>query len=190
VVDRAVWINALGRHSKARAMLEERLREAPDDGLAHYRLGSMLARGRRQWEEGIVHLRRAAELTPEQPLVWNDLGMALQCAGHAADGLAAFAREAELSNEFGAWMNVALSCLTLKRACEARDAAQHAQAIDPNDPLLNFLLSVCARRDGDDVEADQFLLRAERALQKLPPTTRKSLEDAGLDVIKEARRSR
>jgi hypothetical protein len=32
VVDRAVWIDALGRHDKGRAMLEERLREAPDDG--------------------------------------------------------------------------------------------------------------------------------------------------------------
>jgi hypothetical protein len=50
-----------------------------------------------------------------------------------------------------------MSCLTLGRASDAHNAARLAQAIDGNDPILLFLLSVCARREGDALAAEQFL---------------------------------
>jgi hypothetical protein len=49
------------------------------------------------------------------------------------------------------------------------------------------LLTVFARRDGDEVEAERLLAEAERALQRLPPDQLKHIEDATPKIVEEAR---
>jgi tetratricopeptide (TPR) repeat protein len=184
--DHARWLCAFGRYGKCCDMLARHLGNNPDDGEVHFLLGGVLTNHVKQPERGIVHLRRAAQLAPDRPEVWNELGITLLSHGESVEGAAAFRREAELSDEFGAWMNVALVALDNGLIGDARGAAACAQKHDAHDPVLLFLLTVCARRDQNDAEAMTLLRQAEQALRRMPADI-KSIEGAFSKIIAEAR---
>ena len=92
-----------------------------------------------------------------------------------------------LADDFGAWMNLATPSLSSGDTQTARDAASRAQRQDADDPVLLFLLTVLARREKNQPDAERLLAQAERALRRLPAAPRDAI--ATLALVKEARHS-
>jgi len=184
--DHAQWLCAFGRYSKASAIVQKYLQENPEDWAAHCALGQMLCDLAREPGNSITHFQRAAELVPENADVWNALGIAYGCLGDGVNACAAFKREARLTDDFGAWMNLAISSLTVGDTGTARGAATRAQS-QSTDPLLLFLLTVIAQREKNEADAKRLLAQAERALRGMPAATKDAL--ATLPLVEEARRS-
>jgi Tfp pilus assembly protein PilF len=187
VIDHARWLCAFGRYGRASALLEKHLEHSPDDGAAHASLGQMLSEFLKQPRRALEHLRQAADLIPDNPHVWNVLGITLGILDESIEACKAFKREASLTDEFGAWMNVAMTALESGDMGEARGAANRALLQDPQEPLLLFLLTVLSQRDHDEKEANRLLALAEQALRRIPSETRIQLES--LLVVQEARAS-
>ncbi|TNF89191.1 MAG: hypothetical protein EP301_03505 [Gammaproteobacteria bacterium] len=184
--DHARWLCAFGRYSKGGEILERHLQENPDDWAAHFSLGQMLCDLAKEPLESIPHFQCAAKLVPENADVWNALGIAYGSLCDYDNACAAFKREAMLTDDFGAWMNLAMMSLNNGDTQTARDAASRAQR-QSTDPLLLFLLTVLARREENQADAERLLAQAERALRRIPAATRDGF--ATLALVKEARRS-
>ena len=184
--DHARWLCAFGRYSKGEEILERYLQENPEDWEAHCLLAQMLRDLAKEPGKSIPHFQSAAELVPENAHVWNALGMTYGYLGDEVNACAAFKREAMLADDFGAWMNVAMMSLSIGDTQTARDAASRAQRQD-TDPILLFLLTALARREGNKVGAERLLAEAERALRTMPAEKRDAI--ATLDLVKEARHS-
>lgn len=186
-IDHARWLCAFGRYAKGEAILERYLQENPEDWEAHCLLAQMLRDLAKDPSKSIPHFQCAAELVPENAHVWNALGQTYGCLGDHVNACAAFKREAMLADDFGAWMNLAMTSLSSGDTQTARDAASRAHRQDTDDPLLLFLLTVLARREENRADAERLLAQAERALRRLPAAPRNAL--ATLALVKEARRS-
>jgi tetratricopeptide (TPR) repeat protein len=185
-VDHARWLCVFGRYKKGRAILERYLQENPEDWEAHLALGLMLRDLAKEPLKSVPHFQRSATLAPENADVWNALGITYGSLCDYLNACAAFKREAMLTDDFGAWMNLAIMSLASGDTHTARDAASRAQR-QSTDPLLLFLLTVLARREGNQADAEGLLARAERALRRMPAAKRDAL--ATLALVKEARRS-
>jgi tetratricopeptide (TPR) repeat protein len=186
-LDHARWLSAFGRYGKSCAVLARSLEPHPDDAAVHYQLGCLLTNRLQQPQKAVEHLRRASALVPDRAEVWNQLGITLLSLGESIEGCAAFTHEAELADEFGAWMNVAMVSLDNGLTGDARAAANRAKQHDAHDPILLLVLTICARRDKNETEAVSLLRQAEQALQRMPADDRKHIEDAFAKIITEAR---
>jgi predicted Zn-dependent protease len=180
----ARWLWAFGRYGKGGAILEKYLQENPEDWEAHWLLGQMLCDRANEPGKSIPHFKCAAALVPENADVWNALGISYGSIGDCVNACAAFEREAMLTDDFGAWMNLAMMALRNGDTRTARDAANRAQR-QSRDPLLLFLLTVIARREERMAEAEWLLAQAERALRAMPAAKRDVLATTAL--VEEAR---
>lgn len=96
-LSRARALCAIGRYERCRQILTSLLAEDPDSALLHYHLGSVLSRFLGQAEQGLLRLRRAAELAPEQPYIHGALAAALSSRGQDEEARQALARQVELN---------------------------------------------------------------------------------------------
>jgi tetratricopeptide (TPR) repeat protein len=98
----AAWVNLtvvemqLGDLEAALAHAQEAVRAAPQEAIAHYNLGNLLALGKR-YEEALPNLRRAIEIDPEYAYAYNELGNVYLELDRPADARKAF--EAGLSHD-------------------------------------------------------------------------------------------
>ena len=147
-----------------------RLVEAqPDDAFLHRQLGGLLVERMHRPEQGVVHLRRAAELEPGASEYWNMLGTALAMVGEHEQASEAATREAGLEDAFETWMNAAMFSLGAAQFDRARSAVYRALGHEPDHPLPLSILAVCAREEGDEGEALRLVREAEMALHSVEP---------------------
>lgn len=72
----ALMSTLLGRSAQAQALLEALVRDRPDDGIAHFALGNVLA-GQGRKAESLAQYRSASRLNPADPAIRSALDAAL-----------------------------------------------------------------------------------------------------------------
>ena len=97
--DEANAAAAAGETDKAMALFAEIIAEAPDDGAAHYRLGSMLMDNGGDLDEAIAHFERAGELEFQPVGVAFRLSRIYARTGHTSEALDQL--EVMVENGFG-----------------------------------------------------------------------------------------
>jgi len=90
-----------------------------------------------KYDEARELLERAAELVPEAPEVWNNLGEALGRLGKTADAIKRFDRAIAANEKFApAWFGKARVLLNAGKKKDGKAAAKRYLALaDPNDPM-------------------------------------------------------
>jgi predicted TPR repeat methyltransferase len=124
---------------------------APGMSEAHLELGELLLRSG-DADAALPHLRQAAILHPDRPVLHNILGVAERQAGHIDAAALAFARAIDLDPGFAkAHANLAALLRRLKRSAEALANAERAVALAPDQPD-HWLELGLARRDNGDID--------------------------------------
>jgi tetratricopeptide (TPR) repeat protein len=143
---------------EARTVLEETLAIQPMSqtysglGIIHYFLGN--------FDQSVVNLRQAAEMTPTSALVWLNLADSLHFAGQEEEAANAYQRALELSTEMLAVDSsdgVALTILAwaqhmLKNSKAALELVNKSLRIDPGDPYT-YYYDALIRYQTDDEDA-------------------------------------
>jgi tetratricopeptide (TPR) repeat protein len=136
---RGLW--AIGQRERAIVVLEAACASS-SDALDHFHLGELLAVELKRPGDGVPHLRRAAELAPDQSQPFTSLAIALAMTGDVDGSIAAAVRATELApHDARAWANLA-QCYDAKHdTSRMREAAQRAQQLEPGEPLTKELLA-------------------------------------------------
>ncbi len=148
------------------AAFEEVLRREPTNLKAEYNLG-LSFEGKNQTEEAIscyrkaIQLEQAAPTRDEQPYL--DLGALLSRSNRAAEGIPLLKRAAEIKPDSGkAQYELSKAYLSAENAEKARDAAEAAVRLDPNEGSYHYMLGrVYAKLGKGDLAAQQFKLTEE-----------------------------
>jgi tetratricopeptide (TPR) repeat protein len=135
---RGLW--AIGEQERAIAVLEAACASSTD-ALDHFHLGELLAVELKRPGDGVPHLRRAAELAPDQSQPFTSLAITLAMIGDIDNAIVAAERATELApTDARAWANLA-QCYDVKHdIARMREAAQRAQQLEPGEPLTKALL--------------------------------------------------
>ncbi len=161
----------------------------------------MVAEERERWDEAIVYYRLAVQKLPQEPMVWNNLGLAQIGGGKFEDAIHSFKEAMKYSTDASLESNLAVAhaafgaqLVAQGRDLEAMSHFHQALAIQPNmtEPRVG-LLSVLRRREKwDEVRSQGQILidagqesanlwytmaLAARALNHRPETI-KALEQA------------
>ncbi len=186
-----IALSHLGRGPEAEAALSRAVALTPQNSEAWFHLGIARSL-RSEWPEAASAYRHAVALSPDDMVAWHRLGVALSESGDEPAASAAFERALVLSRETGeapleepapgdesedhlveageeengrecqAWLDLALSLLSLGEEEEAISAYERAYTIDPERarrslfrPMLQLLTAASGRPDDesmDDVE--------------------------------------
>jgi len=112
-------------------------------------------------QNAIVDLDGAIALDPNQPRVWNELGLLCADAGQADRAVTAFERATRLDAKYArAWNNLGNALRALGRIPEALHAAERAVDADGAYALAWSNLGALRREIGDDAAAETALRRA------------------------------
>lgn len=87
------------------------------------------------YESATKHLKRAAKLAPDNPRIWNNLGLAQTERGHFGDAFKSFARAV---GEFKAHVNIAAR---LESLGETKDAIKHLEKANALKPTSTEVLA-------------------------------------------------
>lgn len=144
-------------------------------------LGVLYQRTRRPDEAEKV-LRRALALTPDNPVVQNNLGALLCDHQQRAEGerlLVKAASTARYATPQAAWTNAAV-CVRAESTDRAEGYLRQALAIDPEYPDALMQMAALAFHRGDHLRSRAFLQRHEAAADPLAETLllRSRVEDA------------
>jgi len=152
-----------GKSEEAIPMFREASRLQPNDPDAHDNLAFALVlspkRPRHDYDEGLVHARKAVELAPKEHHKYRTLAIAEYRSGHWAESLAASERSAALENGGDAfnWFLIALADWQRGEMDKARNWFDKAVAWmreqDAEDPILRQLWTEAAEllgRPGPD----------------------------------------
>jgi len=112
---------------------------------AHFGLG-LVARQREAFVAAASSFRRALDLSPEQPDVMHELGVALLASGSRADALGLLDRAAALRPEEAAYVaDAGFAHLRAGDLDAARERLRIASTIDADDPLTRAYLAELER---------------------------------------------
>lgn len=128
----------LERYGDAEAIYSELLEANPRDWRLHFARGAARERLGR-WPEAEADMRRALELSPEQPEVLNYLGYTWIDRGeHMQEGLAMIQRAVELRPASGAIIDsLGWAYFRMGDYAQALEHLEHAVQLEPADPTLN-----------------------------------------------------
>lgn len=128
----------LERYGDAEALYSELLEANPRDWRLHFARGAARERLNR-WPEAEGDMRRALEISPDQPEVLNYLGyMWIDRGEHMQEGLAMIQRAVELRPASGAIIDsLGWAYFKLGDYAQALDYLEQAVQIEPADPTLN-----------------------------------------------------
>ncbi len=139
-------LDAEGRGGEAEDLLRAGLADDPDAGDLHYALGLLVAQARdasgaTRLPEAARHLERAAQLLPEHPRAWYNLGLARQQLGDVAGARAALASARRLSPEDPEVLQaVAIFHAQQGEWATVRDISRVWLQLMPGDPSARSLL--------------------------------------------------
>ena len=155
-----------GLNDLARQSLEK-ARHAPDDqaihlnnlGYSEYRDGD--------YKNAIKHLKQATKLAPNDPTIWNNLGLAQSDAGKFDDAYKSFVHAV---GEFNGRLNIATR---LEMSGSWNDAVKHlekARALQPTSPVvLARLITLYERTDRPERALEARNALAESTVAKARP---------------------
>jgi Tfp pilus assembly protein PilF len=103
------------------------------------------------FEEATKYLKRAAKLSPNDPRIWNNLGLAQSRRGKFDDAFRSFARA---TGDFNAHLNVAAQLSAQGRAKDAIKHLEKAQALQPESVDVLAKLASLYEMTGRLSEAD------------------------------------
>jgi Flp pilus assembly protein TadD len=144
----------LGRYGEAEPIYTSMLADSPNDWRLHFARGAARERLGR-WPDAEADLRRALELSPDQPEVLNYLGYSWIDRGeHLEEGLAMIRRAVELRPGSGAIIDsLGWAYYRLGDYAQALDHLERAVELEPADPTLNDHLGDVYWRLGRRIEA-------------------------------------
>jgi Flp pilus assembly protein TadD len=142
------------RYAEAEPLYTELIAEQPQDWRLHFSRGAARERLGR-WPEAEADLRRALELSPDQPDVLNYLGyMWVDRGDHLQEGLAMIRRAAELRPMSGAIIDsLGWAYYRMGDYAQALEWLEAAVRLEPADPTLNDHLGDVYWRVGRRIEA-------------------------------------
>jgi Flp pilus assembly protein TadD/TolB-like protein/DNA-binding winged helix-turn-helix (wHTH) protein len=119
-------------------------------------------------DEAVATLEKAIELSPQDHLVWGNLGDALAVTEKKEEAQAAFRKAEELAQvalgvnpvNAGALIDLAWIKAMLGKTEEAHRAIARAAEITPGDPYVYFINALVAVRSGDTAAARENLQAA------------------------------
>jgi tetratricopeptide (TPR) repeat protein len=163
----------LGRYQDAEPIYSRMLADNPADWRLYFARGAARERLRR-WPEAEADLRRALELSPDQPEVLNYLGYSWVDRGeHLQEGLAMIRRAVELRPNSGAIIDsLGWAYYRMGDYAQALDHIERAVELEPADATLNDHLGDVYWRLGRRIEAR---FQWQRALT-LEPDDRAAIE--------------
>lgn len=144
----------LGRYEDAEPIYTQMLADNPDDWRLYFARGAARERLGR-WPDAEADLRRALELSPDQPDVLNYLGYSWVDRGeHLEQGLAMIRRAVELRPTSAAIIDsLGWAYYRLGDYAQALDHLERAVELEPADPTLNDHLGDVYWRLGRRIEA-------------------------------------
>jgi len=144
----------LDRYAEAEPIYSELIAETPNDWRLYFSRGAARERLGR-WPEAEADLRRALELSPQQPDVMNYLGYTWIDRGeHLQEGLAMIQRAVELRPHSGAIIDsLGWAYYRLGDYAQAVEYLERAVELEPADPTLNDHLGDVYWRLGRRIEA-------------------------------------
>ncbi len=144
----------LERYGEAEAIYSELLAANPRDWRMHFARGAARERLGR-WPEAEADMRRALELSPDQPEVLNYLGYSWIDRGeHMQEGLAMIQRAVELRPASGAIIDsLGWAYFRMGDYARALEHLEQAVQLEPADPTLNDHLGDVYWRLGRRIEA-------------------------------------
>lgn len=163
----------LERYADAEPIYTELIAANGDDWRLYFSRGAARERLRR-WPEAEADLRRALELSPEQPEVMNYLGYTWVDRGeHLEEGLAMLRRAVELRPHSGAIIDsLGWAYFRMGEYARALEYLERAVELEPADPTLNDHLGDVYWRLGRRIEAR---FQWQRALS-FDPDNREAIE--------------
>lgn len=171
---------SLERYEDAEPIYTDLIAETPSDWRLYFSRGAARERLGR-WSDAEADLRRALELSPEQPEVMNYLGYSWIDRGeHLQEGLQMIQRAVELRPSSGAILDsLGWAYYRLGDYAEALDHLEHAVALEPADPTLNDHLGDVYWRLGRRIEA-RFQWQRTLTLDPDDPAAIQAKLDRGL----------
>lgn len=145
-VNYAATLLVNGREEQGKALLDDLLREHPEAGWPHMHLGIYHAR-HGNGAEALAHFEQAVAKLPGEPVVLNDMGMALRDAGRLPEAEQAF-REAVAKPNGGrdAFLNLAATLWKEGRVGEAAGVYRRMLERWPGDAEATRWLAEAERR--------------------------------------------
>lgn len=173
-------LRSFERYGEAEPIYSELIGEGTDDWRLYFARGASRERLGR-WQEAEADLRRALEVSPDQPDVLNYLGYTWVDRGeHLQEGLTMIARAAELRPNSGAILDsLGWAHYQLGNYEEALVHLERAVELEPADAVLNDHLGDGYWRVGRRLEA-RFQWR--RALTLEPNDTLRAALDAKIEA--------
>ncbi len=121
-----------------------------------------IAMYRNQQGEGLRHFLRAAEISPNYPAIWYNIGhiqYALERYDEAVDSLK---RAIETDNDLRAYAELAAVYMALRRSAEARETLEQGLRVHPQSAHLRAILAAFLLDSGENRRAQVLLEEAER----------------------------
>jgi len=121
-----------------------------------------IAMYRNQQGEGLRHFLRAAEISPNYPAIWYNIGhiqYALERYDEAVDSLK---RAIETDNDLRAYAELAAVYMALRRSAEARETLEQGLRAHPQSAHLRAILAAFLLDSGENRRAQVLLEEAER----------------------------
>jgi tetratricopeptide (TPR) repeat protein len=117
---------------------------------------------RNQQDEGLKHFLRAAEISPNYPAIWYNIGhiqYALERYEEAVDSLK---RAIEVENDLRAYGELAAVYMELRRTVQARETLEQGLRVHPQSAHLRAILAAMLLGSGENRHAQELLEEAER----------------------------
>jgi predicted O-linked N-acetylglucosamine transferase (SPINDLY family) len=158
--EQALQAHRAGRMTEAELIYRQVLVGDPQHAQALFQLGTLYCQVQ-NWAVAADVLTRAANIQPDHPDAWNNLGTALRNSGRATEAVAAYlralqARETAITHE-----NLASLLLALREPQQAASHAQRSVQLDENRAVSHCFLALSLAELGRYAEA---LPAAQRAV--------------------------
>ncbi|SOB58450.1 Photosystem I assembly protein Ycf3 [Pseudodesulfovibrio profundus] len=121
------------------------------DALVHYNRLGMLLRGEGKWDEAIDVYAKALEISPDDPAILYNMGLAYWEGGKRNQALQSFEQALAIDPEFhqgsvGATLNIGLLYLDMRMYRDAEPFFQHVLELDPNNTTARKRLRMVKER--------------------------------------------
>ena len=117
---------------------------------------------RNQQDEGLKHFLRAAEISPNYPAIWYNIGHIQYALEHYDEAVDSLKRAIEVENDLRAYGELAAVYMELRRTAEARETLEQGLRVHPQSAHLRAILAAMLLDSGENRRAQELLEEAER----------------------------
>jgi len=117
---------------------------------------------RNQQDEGLKHFLRAAEISPNYPAIWYNIGHIQYELERYEEAVDSLKRSIEMDNDLRSYAELAAVYMVLKRTADAREILEQGLRVYPQSAHLRAILAALLLDSGDTRRAQGLLEEAER----------------------------